>query len=70
MSLSLSQALQTVSTHREVVPLYYVRSTGQFIIAGLTATHGGAVIVGDDGPLRTFPSKSAALASMRGSNNN
>lgn len=68
MSLSspLSQALESVSTHRDVVPLYYVRGANVVIVTGVAGSHGGAVVLDDALRfVRSYPSKSAALASLR-----
>lgn len=66
MSISpISQALQSVSTHRDVVPAYFVRSAGVFVVAGIAGSNGGAVIVNYRGEIvRAFRSKRDALASI------
>jgi len=62
---NIAEALQTISTHRDIVPAYYVRSTGRWIITGLSKTHGGAVMVDDRGQIvSAFASKRAALRSI------
>lgn len=61
----IAEALQNISTHREVVPAYFVRSAGTSIITGLSKTHGGAVVVDEHGRIaRAFPSQRAALRSI------
>lgn len=65
---SIAQALQNISTHRDVVPAYFIRSTGQWVITGVGRTHGGAVLLDDGGQIAgAFSSKRDALASI-GSN--
>ncbi len=62
---NIAVALQTISPHREVVPVYFIRSTGTWIVAGLSKTHGGAVLVDDHGQIvSAFASKRAALRSI------
>lgn len=66
MSISVSQALQCVSPHRAILPLYFVRPSGVVIATGVAGTHGGAVILDDWLQfVQSFPSKSAALSSLR-----
>lgn len=66
MSSPLSAALQSVSTHRDVVPLYYVRSANRFIVTGTAGSNGGAVIVDDETGqiVRACASKRDALRSI------
>jgi hypothetical protein len=62
---TITTALKDISTHRDVVPAYYVRSADRWIITGLSKAHGGAVIVDDRGRIiSAFPSKRAALRSF------
>ena len=71
MSVSLSSALESVSAHRDVVPLYYIRSKNLLIVTGLAKTNGGAIIIDDAGQIvGAMPSKRAALAAIGCSNNN
>ncbi len=64
----LSNALESVSTHRDVVPCYYLRSSKQWIVTGIGKTNGGAVLLDDDGQIvNAYSSKRDALASI-GSN--
>jgi vacuolar-type H+-ATPase subunit B/Vma2 len=62
---NIAEALKTISSHREVVPVYYHRRSGTWIITGLSKTHGGAVRVNDRGQIvSAFASKRAALRSI------
>lgn len=62
---NIAEAIQNISMHREVVPAYFIRSTGQWIITALFKTHGGAVMVDDRGQIiSAFASKRAALKSI------
>lgn len=62
---SILRAFESVCEHRDVVPTYFVRSKGVFIITGVGATNGGAVIVDHTGQIvRACPTKRAALASI------
>lgn len=71
MSVSLSSALESVSAHRDVVPLYFVRSKNVLIVTGVAKTNGGAIIMDDAGQiLGACSSKRAALAAIGCSNNN
>lgn len=66
MSVSLSQALRGVNSHRDVVPLYFVQSAGVLIVTGVAGTHGGAIILDDALQfVRSCSSKSAALSAIR-----
>jgi hypothetical protein len=66
MAVSLSSALESLSAHRDVVPLYFVRSKNVLIVTGVLGTHGGAVILDDALQfVRSCPSKSAALSALR-----
>ncbi|WP_159512510.1 hypothetical protein [Sphingomonas sp. T1] len=59
---TITTALRDISTHRDIVPAYYVRSADLWIITSLSKAHGGAVIVDDRGRIiNAFPSKRAAL---------
>lgn len=65
MSVSLSSALQSVGAHRDVVPLYFVRSKNVLIVTGLAKTNGGAIIMDDAGQIVcACASKRAALAAL------
>ena len=62
---NIAVALQTISPHRKVVPVYYHRPSGTWIITGLSKNHGGAVRVDDRGQIvSAFASKRAALRSI------
>lgn len=62
---SLTRALESVSVHRDVVPVYFVRSANRFIITGVGKTNGGAIIVDDAGQIvRACSSKKDALAAI------
>ena len=64
--MSIVSALTRISTHRDVVPVYYHRTTGTFIVTGVQRTKGGAFVVDADGRVgKLFPSKKDALASIR-----
>lgn len=64
--MSIASALSGISTHRDVVPVYYHRTTGTFIVTGVQRTKGGAFVVDADGRVgKLFPSKKDALASIR-----
>lgn len=61
----ITRALYTISTHRNVVAAYYVRSTRNWIVAGISKTAGGAVVVDSDGQIiSAHPSKRDALQSQ------
>jgi len=64
--MSIVSALTRISTHRDVVPVYYHRPTGTFIVTGAHRTKGGAFIVHPDGSIGIcYASKKDALASIR-----
>lgn len=59
------QALQKLCTHRAVVPAYYHRESGQWVVAGTAKTNGGAVVIDDDGRIvQAYSSKRDALAAI------
>ena len=61
----ITEAPQSISTHRDVVAAYYVRSANAWVITALSKTGGGAVVVNDNGQIvKTFESKRAALRSI------
>lgn len=63
--MSITTALESICTHRDVVPLYYDRRTGSFIVTGVYRTHSGAFVVDSDGRIGMLhDSKRAALASI------
>ena len=63
--MSITAALRSICTHRDVVPLYYDRRTGSFIVTGVYRTHAGAFVVDADGRIgKLHDSKRAALASI------
>lgn len=65
---SIYDALETICTHRDVVPAYYVRSLRRWVVTGHAKTAGGAVVVNDLGEIEAVcASKRDALASL-GSN--
>lgn len=62
---NIAAALQSISTHRDVVPAYYHRASGKWIVTGLSHTGGGAAVLDDDGQIvSAFASKRAALQSI------
>jgi hypothetical protein len=63
--MSITTALQSICTHRDVVPLYYDRRTGSFIVTGVFRTKSGAFVVDADGRIgKLHDTKRAALASI------
>lgn len=62
---NIAVALKSISTHRELVPAYYHRPSGKWIVTGLSHTAGGAAVLDDDGQIvSAFASKRAALHSI------
>lgn len=63
---SISTALETLSTYRDVVPVYYFRPAGVWVITGLNKTGNGAVTINDeDGKIiDVFACKRDALQSL------
>lgn len=63
---AITTALESISTHRDIVAAYYVRSAGRWVVTGLSETGGGAAVVNDvDGEiLNVFGSKRDALKSI------
>jgi hypothetical protein len=65
---NIVQALDTICRHRDVVPAYYHRASGAWIVTGVAKTNGGAIIVGPDGRFGgSFTSKRAALEAISNS---
>lgn len=63
--MTITTALQSLSTHRDLVPAYLHRPSGRWIVTGLSRTHGGAVVVDDHGQIvAAYASKRAALRSI------
>ena len=58
-------AIENVCKHREVVPAYFVRSTGHIIVTGVAGSNGGAIIFDQLGNIvMACASKRDALASI------
>ncbi len=63
--MSIASALKGISAHRDVVPLYYDRRSGHFIVTGVYRTKPGAFVVDADGRIgKLYPTKRDALASI------
>jgi hypothetical protein len=63
--MTISNAIDRVSTHRDVVPVYYHRPSRSWVITGVCNTARGAVVVDATGGIsRIFDSKRDALASI------
>jgi hypothetical protein len=61
---SFLKSLDSVCTHREIVPIYFIRARSQFILTGIHDSH-GAVLVDQAGKLlQAYPSKRAALTAL------
>lgn len=64
--MPIATILESVCQHRDVVPAYFVRSTGHWIVAGVANRNAGAVVIDPSGAIvSAHPSKRAALASIR-----
>jgi hypothetical protein len=62
---SIATALQSISTHRELVAAYYHRPTSKWIITGTSRNNGGAVVLDDSGKIeQVFSSKIDALSTL------
>lgn len=65
MPSNIVQALDSIASHRDVVPAYFHRASKKWIVTGVSKTHGGAIVVGPDGAFAgSYTSKRAALESI------
>ena len=49
--MSIKTTLEVLSLHRDLVPAYFHRRTGLWIIKGTAKSNGGAVVVDDAGQI-------------------
>ena len=63
--MSFQKSIAVLSTHRSIVPTYFHRHTGLWIVAGTTKNNNGAVVLDADGViLGVYPTKVDAVRSL------
>lgn len=61
--MSINTTLDVLSLHRELVPVYFHRASGHWIVTGTAKSNGGSVVVDDAGQIiRVCTTKCDAVA--------